>query len=64
MNNIEKERSTERRRQSKKVMPLIGRLLDAWDDIPNDTKDDEEFEKLANIIGLIDCAMEGDHEDE
>jgi len=62
MNKIEKERNAERRLQSKKVMPLIGRLLDAWDDIPNDTKDDEEFEKLASIIERIDCAMEGEDE--
>jgi hypothetical protein len=58
----ERERNVEIRRQSKQVMPLIGKLLDAWDEIPNDTKYDEEFEKLADIISQIDSAMEGEYE--
>jgi len=53
------ERKIIRLKQSKDVMPLIGGLLDAWDDLPNDVKSDPELEKLSKHIQKIDDAMEG-----
>lgn len=51
------ERERERRRQNKAVMPLIGPLLDAWDDLPNDVKDDEELKRLSEVIDKISYGM-------
>ena len=56
MNN---EREVISLKQSKDVMLLIGGLLDAWDDLPNDVKSDPELEKLSKHIEKIDNAMEG-----
>ena len=39
---INRERQRRRQRQAKAVMPMIGPLLDAWDDLPNDVKDDPD----------------------
>lgn len=39
-------------------MPLIGELLDSWDDLPNDVKSDPELERLSRNIQKIDSAME------
>ena len=55
---IEKERERLRKIQSRKVMPLIGNLLDQWDDLPNDVKSFPELERIAKIITKIDDAME------
>ena len=55
---INRERQRRRQRQAKAVMPMIGPLLDAWDDLPNDVKDDPELEHLATHINLINDAME------
>lgn len=51
------ERERERRRQNKAVMPLIGPLLDAWDDLPNDVKGDEELKRLSEVIDKISYGM-------
>ena len=53
------KRKTIRLKQAKDVMPLIGGLLDAWDNLPNDVKSDPELEKLSKHIQKIDDAMEG-----
>uniref|UniRef100_A0A6H1ZSG7 Uncharacterized protein n=1 Tax=viral metagenome TaxID=1070528 RepID=A0A6H1ZSG7_9ZZZZ len=54
------ERTKIIREQTKAVMPLIGGLLDAWDDLPNDVKCDWELERVARHIQSIDDAMEGE----
>ena len=59
MDSIDKERNAARRQQSKVVMPLIGVLLDRWDDLPNDVKSDPELDAIAEIINKIDNGMEG-----
>ena len=58
---INKEREKIRKQQSNGVMPLIGRLLDVWDDLPNDCKADEEFKGIANVIQEISEIMEGEN---
>ena len=55
---IMKEREIIRLKQAKTVMPLIGELLDSWDDLPNDVKSDPELERLSRNIQKIDSAME------
>ena len=55
---IGRERANGRRRQTHKVMPLIGPLLDAWDGTPNDIKSDEGIANVREIIAQIDAAME------
>lgn len=47
-----------RAEQAAAVMPLIGPLLDAWEQVPTDLRD--ELSDLAGIIAEIDAAMEGD----
>jgi len=59
MDEIKKEVSSERRRQTKAVMPLIGPLLDCWDELPNDVKSEPELEGLAEWINKINDGMEG-----
>lgn len=59
-NKIEIEREKIRQEQVRLVMPLIGPLLDAWDEIPNDARNDPELMKLATKIKSIDDAMEGE----
>ncbi len=51
------ERSQEIRRQRKEVMPLIGQLLDVWDDLSNDVKGDCELKRLAEVINKISDGM-------
>ncbi len=53
------ERKQLRKEQAKKVMPLIGPLLDAWDALPNDLSTDEELQEVMETIGKINNAMEG-----
>jgi hypothetical protein len=38
-------------------MPLIGPLLDVWDDLPNDVKGDEELKRLSEVIDKISYGM-------
>ena len=47
-----------RAQQAERVMPLIGGLLDFWDQLPGDLQTDPELEKLAKQILAIDAAME------
>jgi hypothetical protein len=52
-----------RREQAKRVMPLIGPLIDAWDSLPNDVKwlIEEQAERLTLAIHEIMEAVEGHH---
>ena len=59
-NSVSQERENIRREQSRLVMPLIGDLLDRWDELPNDVKGYEEWDRVAKVIVKIDCAMEGE----
>jgi len=59
-NSISQEWENIRREQSRLVMPLIGDLLDSWDELPNDVKGYEEWDRVAKVIVKIDCAMEGE----
>ena len=45
--------------QSRQVMPLIGPLLDAWDDLDNDTKGvlKESSPLLCQYLAKLDDAM-------
>jgi hypothetical protein len=56
---MKKERKQLKHEQAKKVMPLIGPLLDAWDGLPNDLSGDDELSHLSGIIEKINAAMEG-----
>lgn len=47
-----------RKVQAKYVMPLIGPLLDAWEQLPNDIACMEGLEDLAQIIEDINSGME------
>lgn len=47
-----------RRVQAKYVMPLIGQLLDAWEQLPNDVACMDELEELSQIIESIEQGME------
>jgi hypothetical protein len=55
-----RERLEARRRQRRTVMDLIGPLLDAWEDIPNDIKSDlrEHCTPLCHYLDRINEAME------
>ena len=53
-----REREQLRKKQAKIVMPLIGPMLAAWDDLPNDVKTDPELERLFRHIQKIDSVME------
>ena len=55
---IERERDEGRKKQARKVMPLIGPLLDAWEALPNDLAGDPELKSVRGIIRRIDRAME------
>lgn len=49
------EIATLRGEQAARVMPLIGPLLDAWEHVPNDERD----ERLAKHFDAINKAIEG-----
>lgn len=51
-----------REAQAKKVMPLIGPLLDAWDMMPNDVNTElrESCPSLCDHLDKIAAAMETD----
>jgi len=57
-----REVSKLRAAQTKRVMPLIGNLLDAWDFVANDTKDllREDCPALVDALDEIMAAMEGE----
>ena len=48
-----------RQEQAKRVMPMIGGLLDAWDELPNDVSTDPDLENLFACLEGIREAMEG-----
>lgn len=48
-----------RREQAERVVPLIGGLLDAWDQLPNDVSHEDELTNVKKHIERIDAAMEG-----
>ena len=52
-----------RREQTKRVMPLVGQLLDAWDLLDNSYKDEirEDAPSLAETLEAMMIAMEGDN---
>lgn len=45
--------------QAKQVMPLIGPLLDAWEEVPNDVKSGlrEDCPMLCGYLDTIETAM-------
>ena len=47
-----------RARQSRKVMPIIGPLLDAWEGLPNDIACLPELKQIRRYIQRIYVAME------
>ena len=47
-----------RKAQSRIVMPMIGPLLDAWEQLPNDVSQMDELAALKNHIEQIWNAME------
>lgn len=55
--------------QAKRVMPLIGPLLDAWDNVPNDVMSDlteqcpEFATAMSRVVGAIEGASESVAED-
>lgn len=51
--------------QARKVMPLVGPLLDAWETAPNDVKSDiREFATaLAAHLDAINTAMEAEQDE-
>lgn len=55
-----------RREQAERVMPLIGPLLDAWEQMPNDVRShlDEGCPMLSHFIERIYCGMEADADGE
>jgi len=57
---IREERELLRDIQSKNVMPIIGSLLDAWENVPLDLREDEELERVAYWIEQIRSRMEDD----
>lgn len=52
------ELSRLRKAQAKAVMPLIGQLLDAFEQLPNDVASIEELQDLSEAIEAINNAME------
>lgn len=53
---VRQERAELRAQQARRVMPEVGPLLDAWDQVPNDIKG--ELEALGEILARIDDGME------
>jgi hypothetical protein len=54
--NVKKARAI----QARKVMPMIGPLLDAWDQLPNDVRGDSDLEQLAKHLEQINEGMRVD----
>ena len=60
MSDVSLERNQLRKEQVENVMPMIGLLLDRWEDLPNDVKSDPELSALKKSIDKICMAMEGE----
>lgn len=58
MKSVDKELKRLRAAQAKAVMPLMGQLLDAWEQIPNDVATMDELSELSQLLEDIDNAME------
>lgn len=58
MSEITKERDQLRKEQAENVMPMIGSLLDRWEDLPNDVKSDAELSVFRKSIDNVRMAME------
>ena len=58
--DISRERELLREEQTETVMPMIGSLLDRWEDLPGDVKSDPELSALKKSIENILMAMEGE----
>jgi hypothetical protein len=52
-----------RKENTLSVMPLIGPLLAAWDDLPNDIKGDPEISTVAILLGRIALRMDPNGDD-
>ena len=48
--------------QRKKVMRVIGPLLDEWDGLPNDVSGMPELKGIRSMIGRLHCAIGRDSE--
>jgi hypothetical protein len=57
--DVDGEVATLRAEQAARVMPLIGPLLDAWDNTDNDTKSTmrSEYPALCDYLGKLEAAM-------
>lgn len=62
-NAIERGLEKLRRKQAERVMPIVGALLDAWDNTPNDTRQalENEYPHLCGLIEDLREAAEGEH---
>ncbi len=47
-----------RQNQAERVMPMIGPLLDAYEQLPNDLKTDPDLDSIRKIVAAINKAME------
>ena len=47
-----------RQRQTRRVMPCIGPLLDSWEQVPNDVKSNPELEWFREHMEKLNQAME------
>lgn len=56
---IDSEIASLRRAQARRVMPLIGPLLDAWENTDNDTKSTlrSEYPVLCDYLDKIEAGM-------
>lgn len=58
---VEKALEKLRREQAARVMPVVTKLLDFWEAMPNDEKDlVRTTPRLACLLDELDAAMEGD----
>jgi hypothetical protein len=55
---VSSEIANGRKAQAREVMPMIGGLLDAWDQLPTDVRTDEELSEVRVWIERINSAME------
>lgn len=52
------ERKRLRKQQAEAVMPVIGPLLDAYEQLPNDVRDMDELQELFGYLDEIETGME------
>ena len=56
----EEERNIVRAAQAQAAMVCVPWVLEAWDDLPNDVKQQEELRRLAQTLQALDDAMIGE----